>query len=103
MARESAEGQAIELGWRRDNGTDVDEADYLEMVLKKTCWLATIYPSRVGALIGTGGAHATWSRSSASASSSARRSRSRTTCSTWSATSATARSATATSGRASGP
>jgi geranylgeranyl diphosphate synthase type II len=55
MARESAEGQAFELGWRRDNVTDVGEADYLEMVLKKTCWLATIHPSRVGALIGTRG------------------------------------------------
>ncbi len=55
MARESAEGQAIELGWRRDNSTDVTEADYLEMVLKKTCWLATIHPCRVGALIGTRG------------------------------------------------
>ena len=52
MARESAEGQALELGWRRDNVADVSEADYLEMVLKKTCWLATIHPSRVGALIG---------------------------------------------------
>jgi len=55
MARESAEGQAFELGWRRDNVTDVGEADYLAMVLKKTCWLATIHPSRVGLLIGTGG------------------------------------------------
>ncbi|HVN87455.1 MAG TPA: polyprenyl synthetase family protein [Candidatus Binatia bacterium] len=54
MARESAEGQAMELGWRRDNTAEVDEAAYLEMVLKKTCWLATIYPSRVGALIGAG-------------------------------------------------
>jgi geranylgeranyl diphosphate synthase type II len=56
MARESAEGQALDLGWRRDNATHVSEADYLEMVLKKTCWLTTIHPSRVGALIGTGGA-----------------------------------------------
>jgi len=55
MARESAEGQALELGWRRDNVTDVAEADYLLMVLKKTCWLATIHPSRMGALIGSGG------------------------------------------------
>lgn len=55
MALESAEGQAMELGWRRDNAVDVDAAAYLEMVLKKTCWLAAIYPSRVGALIGTGG------------------------------------------------
>lgn len=55
MARESAEGQALELGWRRDNVTDLAEADYLLMVLKKTCWLATIHPSRMGALIGTAG------------------------------------------------
>jgi geranylgeranyl diphosphate synthase type II len=55
MARESAEGQALELGWRRDNVTDVAEHDYLAMVLKKTCWLATIHPARVGALIGSRG------------------------------------------------
>lgn len=55
MARESAEGQAIELGWRRDNVTDLAEADYLLMVLKKTCWLTTIHPSRMGALIGSNG------------------------------------------------
>ena len=55
MAWESAEGQAMELGWRRDNCTDLSDADYLTMVLKKTCWLGTIHPSRVGALIGTRG------------------------------------------------
>jgi geranylgeranyl diphosphate synthase type II len=54
-AWESAEGQAMELGWRRDNCNDLSDADYLTMVLKKTCWLATIHPSRVGALIGTRG------------------------------------------------
>jgi geranylgeranyl diphosphate synthase type II len=52
MARESAEGQAFELGWRRDNVIDVAETDYLQMVLKKTCWLTTIHPSRMGTLIG---------------------------------------------------
>ncbi len=57
MARESVEGQAIELGWRRDNALDVTDAEYLHMVLKKTCWYTTIYPSRVGALIGTRGAY----------------------------------------------
>jgi geranylgeranyl diphosphate synthase type II len=55
-ARESAEGQAFELGWRRDNVTNVAESDYLLMVLKKTCWLTTIHPSRVGSLIGGRGA-----------------------------------------------
>jgi len=56
MARESAEGQAFELGWRRDNVDDVAEADYLRMVLKKTCWLTTIHPCRMGTLIGGKGA-----------------------------------------------
>lgn len=55
-AMESAEGQAMELGWRRENVVGVSEADYLEMALKKTCWLAAIHPSRVGALIGSRGA-----------------------------------------------
>jgi geranylgeranyl diphosphate synthase type II len=52
MARESVEGQAIELGWRRDNAVDLDIDDYLTMILKKTCWYTTIYPCRVGAMIG---------------------------------------------------
>ncbi len=54
VGRESAEGQALELGWRADNRCDVTADDYLLMVLKKTCWLTTIYPVRVGALIGAG-------------------------------------------------
>jgi geranylgeranyl diphosphate synthase type II len=53
MARESIEGQAVELGWRRDNAASLTDSDYLSMVLKKTCWYSMIYPSRVGALIGT--------------------------------------------------
>jgi geranylgeranyl diphosphate synthase, type II len=53
MARESVEGQAVELGWRRDNVTTLADGDYFDMALKKTCWYTTIYPSRVGALIGT--------------------------------------------------
>jgi geranylgeranyl diphosphate synthase, type II len=52
-ARECAEGQAIELGWRQFNAMGLRDSDYLEMVLKKTCWLATIFPLRAGALIGT--------------------------------------------------
>jgi geranylgeranyl diphosphate synthase type II len=55
MARESAEGQALELGWRDRNADNVSQADYLRMVLKKTAWLSTIYPARVGALIGSSG------------------------------------------------
>lgn len=51
MARESVEGQAIELGWRRDNATHLSDEDYLQMVLKKTCWYTTIFPSRAGFLL----------------------------------------------------
>jgi geranylgeranyl diphosphate synthase type II len=53
MVRESVEGQALELCWRRENSFAISEADYLMMTLKKTCWYTTIYPCRVGALIGT--------------------------------------------------
>jgi geranylgeranyl diphosphate synthase, type II len=53
MARESVEGQAIELGWRRDNVTELGCDDYLLMIMKKTCWYTTIFPLRVGAMIGT--------------------------------------------------
>jgi len=53
MARESIEGQAVELGWRRDRATALSDADYLHMVLGKTSWYTTIWPMRVGALIGT--------------------------------------------------
>ncbi len=55
MGRECAEGQAIDLGWRQHNATSIDEGQYLEMVLKKTCWLATIFPIRAGVLIGSRG------------------------------------------------
>ena len=55
MAWESAEGQALELGWQRDNRIDLEDEDYLRMALQKTCWLATIHPMRVGCLIGARG------------------------------------------------
>ncbi|KAB7645651.1 polyprenyl synthetase family protein [Polymorphobacter fuscus] len=55
MARETAEGQALELGWRDCNRVDLTQADYFEMVLKKTAWMSTIWPARIGVLIGAGG------------------------------------------------
>lgn len=55
MARESAEGQAMELGWRANPDVPVTRDDYLEMVLKKTCWLAAIFPCRIGAMFGPHG------------------------------------------------
>jgi geranylgeranyl diphosphate synthase type II len=51
--RELVEGQALELGWRRDNVVGLGETDYFEMVLKKTSWLGMIFPALVGALVGT--------------------------------------------------
>lgn len=55
MVRESVEGQAMELGWVRDNICALTEADYLRMILKKTCWYTCMHPCRIGALIGSGG------------------------------------------------
>lgn len=55
MARETAEGQALDIGWRRDNRLDISSSDYLEMVLKKTAWMATIWPAQIGILIGAKG------------------------------------------------
>jgi geranylgeranyl diphosphate synthase type II len=51
MSLETIEGQAMELGWIRDNDCDTTEEDYLLMVLKKTCWYSFIHPCRIGALI----------------------------------------------------
>lgn len=53
MLQQSLEGQAMELGWVRENRCDVTDEDYLRMVLKKTCWYSFIHPCRIGALIGT--------------------------------------------------
>jgi geranylgeranyl diphosphate synthase type II len=53
--RHSLEGQAIKLGWIRDNASKLDQQDCLHMTLKKTSWYSFIYPLRVGALIAEGG------------------------------------------------
>jgi geranylgeranyl diphosphate synthase, type II len=55
MVLESVEGQALELGWRKDNICTLKEADYLRMILKKTCWYTCMHPLRIGALIGSSG------------------------------------------------
>jgi geranylgeranyl diphosphate synthase type II len=51
MARESTEGQSIELDWVRYNRPDVTARDYLLMTFKKTCWYTCIVPMRTGGLI----------------------------------------------------
>lgn len=55
MTRYSLEGQALELGWTRDNVVELGDDDYLRLIMLKTCWYTTIYPLRVGALIGARG------------------------------------------------
>jgi geranylgeranyl diphosphate synthase type II len=51
MAMETVEGQAMELGWIRDNVMGLVQEDYLRLVLKKTCCYTCIYPLRIGALL----------------------------------------------------
>ncbi len=55
LVTESSEGQAMELGWRKDNRCDLSPEDYLRLILKKTCWYTCIHPIRIGAIIGTKG------------------------------------------------
>ncbi|MDG5747597.1 polyprenyl synthetase family protein [Qipengyuania sp. XHP0207] len=55
MARQTAEGQALELGWRDRNITDLTEADYLQMALKKTAWMGMIWPAQLGVIVGSAG------------------------------------------------
>jgi geranylgeranyl diphosphate synthase, type II len=55
MAMRTLEGQATELGWQLDNVEDLRPADYLELIMHKTCWYTTIHPLRVGALVGSAG------------------------------------------------
>lgn len=52
VAQLAAEGQAMELGWRFDNRVDVTEAEYLDMVLRKTCSYSTMFPMKAGAIVG---------------------------------------------------
>ena len=53
MARESVEGQAIELGLDpRAPSFDLDDSDYVRMAYKKTCWYTVIAPLRIGVICG---------------------------------------------------
>lgn len=50
MARESAEGQMIELGWIRSGRWTPTDRDYVRMVHKKTSWYSFITPVVLGAI-----------------------------------------------------
>jgi geranylgeranyl diphosphate synthase type II len=51
MARETAEGQAIELDWVRRARWDLSDADYVPMVQKKTSWYTFVAPMVIGGII----------------------------------------------------
>jgi geranylgeranyl diphosphate synthase type II len=50
MARESAEGQMMELDWVAGGDWTLEDRHYLRMVYKKTTWYSFIAPVRVGAV-----------------------------------------------------
>lgn len=50
--RQTTEGQALELGWRRHRVVDLTATDYLELVGRKTCWYTTMAPLRIAARLG---------------------------------------------------
>jgi geranylgeranyl diphosphate synthase, type II len=52
MARQSAEGQAMELDWVSDNAVALTDDDYFAMCTKKTCWYSFITPLRAGLIVG---------------------------------------------------
>ena len=53
MARESVEGQAIELEWIRLRTFELNDDDYVRMAYKKTCWYTVIAPLRLGVIAGS--------------------------------------------------
>jgi geranylgeranyl diphosphate synthase type II len=55
MAQRTTAGQSLELRWRRDNALDLEPEDYFDLILQKTCCYTTIYPLRIGALVGSRG------------------------------------------------
>jgi geranylgeranyl diphosphate synthase, type II len=51
LARETTEGQSLELDWVHGSRTPVRVRDYFLMVYKKTCWYTCIAPLRLGTII----------------------------------------------------
>ena len=51
MARESAEGQMLELTWISRNAWDQRDRDYVRLVHKKTGWYSFIAPALAGAVV----------------------------------------------------
>lgn len=51
MINATTEGQQMELSWCKQNRWEISEADYFEMVTKKSAWYTCITPARLGVLI----------------------------------------------------
>jgi len=54
MSARTVEGQALDVGWVRDQVYDLAPADYLRMALGKTGYYSGIAPLKAGAIIGGG-------------------------------------------------
>ena len=54
MSERTVEGQALDVGWVRDDVYDLTPDDYLDMALGKTGFYSGIAPLKVGALVGGG-------------------------------------------------
>jgi len=52
MARQSVEGQSLELDWIANNVFNLGDQDYFNMCTKKTCWYTFIAPCRIGYITG---------------------------------------------------
>lgn len=51
MARESVEGQAMELDWIRTGQWRLRDRDYYHMCFKKSCWYTFVAPTQIGAAV----------------------------------------------------
>jgi geranylgeranyl diphosphate synthase type II len=51
MARESVEGQAMELDWIHRHEWNLRDRDYCLMCYKKSCWYTFIAPMQIGAVV----------------------------------------------------
>ena len=57
MARQSVEGQAMELDWVAENTDNLSDRDYFKMCVKKTCWYSFMTPCRIGLIVGNSSAN----------------------------------------------
>ena len=53
MARQSVEGQAMELDWRHFHTYGLGDENYATMCVKKTCWYTFMSPGRIGLISGS--------------------------------------------------